>query len=147
MTVEINLQGTRMPWKDKEFRKAYMKKYVRKHRKRLHKQAQVRKSKLQTANPELYNQRVSRKKFTNQEWYYENKHRFKEYKKQQSCTICGESDSRCLDFHHKDPVTKSFHVSTLCNTRAWSTIYAEIIKCIILCSNCHRKLHCKNEDE
>lgn len=59
-----------------------------------------------------------------------------------SCTRCGESHSACLDFHHKEPTVKSFSIRDMVNqlrNRDW--IVEEIQKCIILCSNCHRKLH------
>ena len=58
------------------------------------------------------------------------------------CSRCPESDSRCLDFHHLDPSKKTISIS-----RAWmsgcsiKTILKEIKKCIVLCSNCHRKEH------
>lgn len=65
---------------------------------------------------------------------------FKELKRQQTCSQCPESDPRCLDFHHVDPSQKSFIVSTGPN-RGYSKerILEEITKCVVLCSNCHRK--------
>jgi len=61
-------------------------------------------------------------------------------KEQTPCSACGESDPRCLDFHHRDPTTKKF-----CVGRSWGrarqTIELEMTKCVVLCANCHRKLH------
>ena len=54
------------------------------------------------------------------------------------CSMCGESSKCCLDFHHIDPKTKERRISYL---RSIKKIDAEIAKCIVLCSNCHRKLH------
>jgi transcription elongation factor Elf1 len=57
------------------------------------------------------------------------------------CLICNESDISCLDFHHLDPDKKEGTVAA--SIRWWSIerLMSEIKKCIILCSNCHRKLH------
>ena len=54
------------------------------------------------------------------------------------CVVCGEKDVCCLDFHHL--YNKSFN---LASAREVSTerIKEEIKKCIVLCANCHRKLH------
>lgn len=64
-------------------------------------------------------------------------------KASQGCLLCNEIDPCCLDFHHKDRTTKTFTVSQgLCGkTYGREKLYKEIEKCIILCSNCHRKIH------
>ena len=57
------------------------------------------------------------------------------------CSICGYD--RCInafDFHHLDPQQKDFSISGNCN-RAWDKVKAELDKCIIVCSNCHREIH------
>jgi len=64
-----------------------------------------------------------------------------EYKKNHSCLCCGESDNSCLDFHHKNTVEKSFNIGRDGRDRSILRIMLEIDKCIILCSNCHRKIH------
>jgi hypothetical protein len=59
-----------------------------------------------------------------------------------SCVTCGENDSACLDFHHRDPNGKDFHVMTKARLGiSKDRVLAEIAKCDVLCSNCHRKLH------
>lgn len=65
-----------------------------------------------------------------------------EYRKTLTCEICGESHPACLDFHHRDASEKIKEVSWMI-VRGWSMekIQAEIEKCQVLCSNCHRKLH------
>lgn len=69
----------------------------------------------------------------------------KEQKIGKVCKICGEKDSYVLDFHHIDGSTKDLAISR-CSYSGWSKdkILAEIKKCEILCSNCHRKIH-KND--
>ena len=58
------------------------------------------------------------------------------------CSFCKENDPVCLDFHHKDKKTKILGVSSMiCRHRPWNVIEQEISKCIVICSNCHRKIH------
>lgn len=58
------------------------------------------------------------------------------------CLFCGEDHVACLDFHHIDPNEKEETISAI-PKRGWSyeRIDKELEKCIVLCSNCHRKLH------
>lgn len=66
--------------------------------------------------------------------------------KQANPCKCGESHTRCLDFHHKQDTTKKSEVSRMIsNGYSLETIKAEIDKCDIICSNCHRKLHSNNK--
>ena len=67
----------------------------------------------------------------------------KEYKLANPCVNCGESDHRCLDFHHTNPEDKDYDVAVLYKCGSKSLIEKEIKKCIILCANCHRKFHYK----
>lgn len=69
------------------------------------------------------------------EWY-------KELKSTLKCKNCFESDPVCLDFHHRDKSEKEFSISMVIR-RGFSKekILAEIAKCDVLCSNCHRKAH------
>lgn len=48
----------------------------------------------------------------------------------------------CLEFHHKDPSKKEVTLSRAVNN-GWSIerMEKEIAKCVVLCANCHRKLH------
>lgn len=58
------------------------------------------------------------------------------------CSICDEVEKCCLEFHHIDPSKKEHTVSRLlASNPTISTIQKEVDKCIILCANCHRKLH------
>jgi hypothetical protein len=61
-----------------------------------------------------------------------------DYKKNNPCR-CGESDPRCLDFHHLHD--KEFEISQMVRDGiSLKRIMTEIDKCEILCANCHRKL-------
>ena len=56
------------------------------------------------------------------------------------CTDCGLVDHAVVyDFHHLDPEQKDFSIGK--NARVFTSIQAELDKCILLCSNCHRKRH------
>ena len=57
--------------------------------------------------------------------------------------MCGYSKNfAALEFHHLDPVSKSFQLDlrSLSNRR-WSAVLEESDKCILLCSNCHAEWH------
>lgn len=56
------------------------------------------------------------------------------------CLNCGETDIACLDFHHTDPSKKDMGMNELLKQKSEKYL-EELKKCIILCSNCHRKLH------
>lgn len=60
--------------------------------------------------------------------------------KQGGCTLCSERELCCITFHHLDPKEKDF---TIANARNYNEvkILAEIKKCIIVCGNCHDKIH------
>lgn len=59
------------------------------------------------------------------------------------CISCGENALCCLDFHHLDPTKKDYSISSdLRNLgRLNDKAKTELDKCILLCSNCHRKVH------
>ena len=55
---------------------------------------------------------------------------------------CGEDHIACLDFHHQNPEEKEHNIAwMLAFGFSKEAILAEIDKCIVLCSNCHRKEH------
>ncbi len=61
--------------------------------------------------------------------------------KQVGCTLCPEKNSCCMDFHHLDPSTKVSEVGVLVKNQSYRAIVDEINKCVLLCANCHRKVH------
>lgn len=67
---------------------------------------------------------------------------YREFKSMASCVHCGEDHDKCLEFHHVKPKDKKAAVSTLVWYGATiEAVRAEIAKCIVLCCNCHRKIH------
>ena len=59
------------------------------------------------------------------------------------CSICGYN--KCLDaleFHHNDPREKEFKLGSG-NTTSWKEYKNEALKCILVCSNCHKEIHSK----
>ena len=55
---------------------------------------------------------------------------------------CGEDHPAALDFHHRNSQEKDFEISVAIGWGySWERILAEIAKCDVICSNCHRKLH------
>lgn len=66
---------------------------------------------------------------------------FQQYKQSLKCFYCPENTSVCLDFHHTDPSTKKYAVSSKANNVPLKTLMEEINKCIVVCKNCHAKLH------
>ena len=46
----------------------------------------------------------------------------------------------CWDWHHEDPEEKAIAISQLLSG-SWTRILEEIIKCIMVCANCHRIIH------
>jgi len=88
------------------------------------------------------------------EWYINNKQQqlaninrnrkrdgsaFYAWKTTLHCYCCPENYPACLDFHHLH--SKDFTVSERVMTAGLKTVSRELKKCIVLCSNCHRKLH------
>lgn len=71
-----------------------------------------------------------------------NKHKLIEIvkkEKEKGCLVCHEKCNVCLDFHHLGD--KKDNVSQLVNRGNLKRLMIEIDKCIVLCSNCHRKFH------
>ena len=64
------------------------------------------------------------------------------FKKKQGgkCSICGyDKYLGALDFHHEEPNSKEFTISNM--DFRMDVIEAEVEKCVLLCSNCHREFH------
>lgn len=71
----------------------------------------------------------------------------KEFKETRACIKCGYDEPCCLEFHHINPEDKKFNIAHACTKKvSLETLMKEIEKCIILCANCHRKLHCLGEN-
>jgi transcription elongation factor Elf1 len=69
---------------------------------------------------------------------------FSDLKKTLKCAKCPERHPACLVFHHKDPNQKDFDLGAdASGTYSMERIDKEIKKCVVLCANCHAKLHWK----
>ncbi len=86
----------------------------------------------------------------NKPQYYRKEHQrraalrlwYEDYRAELCCSECGESHPAILDFHHKDPKTKRYDISQMIGKGyAKKSILKEMMKCDILCSNCHRIFH------
>jgi len=67
--------------------------------------------------------------------------KYRAWKDLQSCNECDESAAECLDLHHLDPTKKDFSLSGSYQMYTWERIQKELHKCVVLCANCHRKVH------
>lgn len=108
-----------MPYKDPIKRREMQKKYLKTHYQN---------------NKEYYLNRNKKRKIDNSKYV-------EELKKKSKCANCPENHIGCLDFHHLDESNKEFTISSGSLSISRSRLIKEIAKCIILCSNCHRKLH------
>jgi predicted HNH restriction endonuclease len=62
------------------------------------------------------------------------------------CSRCGFTpkdlpEYACIDFHHRDPQSKSFNITISAMSRGWEAVREETAKCDLLCANCHRLVH------
>jgi hypothetical protein len=62
-----------------------------------------------------------------------------DYKSKIGCSFCGEDEPCCLCFHHLKDKTES--VSILVCRASMEKIIEEIRKCIVVCHNCHARIH------
>lgn len=59
------------------------------------------------------------------------------------CLLCGEIDATCLDLHHREPAEKTNSLPRMIRMGkpTEAEVRDEIAKCVVLCANCHRKVH------
>lgn len=67
--------------------------------------------------------------------------KFQEWKGTLRCSICPETDSCSLDFHHLDPTKKEYSVGVAAASLSWKKLMVEVNKCVVVCKNCHSKIH------
>lgn len=90
------------------------------------------------ANKQAY---LARAKIRNKRLRLANMLRMLRYLKQHPCKRCGITDPVVLQFHHlKD---KDFSIGAALACKDWDQIREEIKKCVVLCANCHIKVHAK----
>lgn len=65
--------------------------------------------------------------------------------KSTGCKDCGETDPIVLDFDHVRDKTDGISHMVRCNA-SWDDIVAEVAKCEVRCSNCHRRKTAKERN-
>ena len=70
----------------------------------------------------------------------ENKRYIWSVKESGVCVGCTENRPEVLQFHHRDPETKTFAISEA-KSRPLDEVKAETEKCDLMCGNCHLSLH------
>ncbi len=73
--------------------------------------------------------------------YKEKRNWVTDYKMKHPCEICGEKDPIVLEFHHVNPKEKDASIADLLSRKTLDAIKLEVVKCIVLCGNCHTRLH------
>ena len=105
-----------MPWKNPEDQAAYQKRYL--------------------ATPEgkaKHKAAADRNRKQNSEFRIQLLNQF-------PCYCCGNPDPTVIDWHHVVPEDKTFEIKWgihLSHEKWWN----EVLKCIPVCCNCHRKIH------
>jgi hypothetical protein len=101
-----------MPWKDVEKQRAAIRKHY-------------------YANKQIYIEKAYRKRKAIREWV-------SELKETSPCSDCGKRyPYYVMDFDHLED--KKILVSKVINSGSWVQARAEIAKCEVVCSNCHRE--------
>ena len=67
------------------------------------------------------------------------------FKRTLKCTKCGFAEPAALDFHHEKPEEKEHSVNELISNGRFRKAYEEVLKCIVLCANCHRIHHAQEK--
>ncbi len=117
----------------KEWYKLYMREYRKKNKEYLNQRIRE-------------NRRKDNYKHVNK---FRNNHRkkmriFIEWLKLQDCIRCGfiPKNPAPMDFHHINPTAKKFNISKAISLGVGlQTLQEEIMKCELICSNCHRERH------
>lgn len=89
------------------------------------------------ATCELHRRRI---KDLNDKMYKGNLDFVRRVKRRYGCCFCLEREPVALDFHHLDPNTKEGGINKL-SKYSRAVVKRELRKCILVCSNCHRKIH------
>jgi hypothetical protein len=115
-----------MPNKDPDKRKAYHREYMKK---RL------------ASDPEFKERHLKRVHLNDARYRDEVKLRLTEFKNK-GCMLCPETEHCCLSAHHVIEDTKEFNVGDAARMKiSASRLTQELLKCVCLCENCHRKVH------
>ena len=70
----------------------------------------------------------------------QNRNHILQYLESHPCIDCGETDPIVLEFDHRMDSTKRNNIGNmLSGAAAWTSIWTEIQKCEVRCSNCHKR--------
>ena len=115
-----------MPHKDVQKRRAHHREYM----------------KLYLADPARYEAHKRRVAARNARLRLESSRYLSLLKSSTHCVVCGEATPCCLAFHHIDPANKEFDIACAGRLRpALDKLMSEVAKCVLMCHNCHSKLH------
>ena len=67
------------------------------------------------------------------------------YKQLKGCRICGEKRWWVLELHHRSKEEKDNNINIFVTSSNLKLLKKEIRKCDVLCSNCHKDLHYKQD--
>lgn len=132
--------------KTREYNREYARKYRAKNKAKRHEIERRSREKLKEESRKRRRDSYERRKEVAKKSMAERRRRNKEFvdniKRATGCMVCGERDIECLDFHHRDESKKVMCVAL--GVKSWHNqqkLIAEIEKCDLLCSNCHRRHH------
>jgi hypothetical protein len=65
------------------------------------------------------------------------------------CADCGlQTDIIAVyDFHHNDMSEKTAGLSDFLTQKNWERVKEELDKCVLLCANCHRIRHAREDED
>lgn len=67
---------------------------------------------------------------------------FRTFKEFQGCTLCGyDKCGDALTYHHVNPKEKTRRIAARGMHHGHKETYDELLKCVLLCSNCHKETH------
>ena len=134
----------------REENKLYMRKWRNINREKVKKESKERSKKRYAKNSKPYKEYFKKYRELNKYklkekgrlFIIQEKEWWKKFKRNLKCSRCDESHPACLDFHHLIPNDKGkIGISNMVGSYKREKILSEISKCIVLCSNCHKKEH------
>jgi hypothetical protein len=133
--VEFTIKGTYC----KGCSRAYSKQYNIDHRKEIQDKANIReRAKRRSLKIELKvfwkDSGVLKRKVIIRDW-------LNSIKAGNGCILCGDRRIPVLDFHHKDSQTKEGDISKIIDKWSPTRVMEEVLKCDVICANCHRMVH------
>lgn len=85
-------------------------------------------------------QEIAKAKIRNEKIRSELRSYINELRAKTPCLDCGVSYPHyVMDFDHRNPSEKTKEVTNIVTSNSWKKLFAEIEKCDIVCSNCHRE--------